>query len=561
MNVAVARVTETGLPLAYLNQVGGQDELVFDGASFVLNADCSLAVAAARLGGGGRPSRSGARTPAAGAASQAPLARIEEGDAAAYHACVLGLARLRGEERLPRRRARPLGRHRQRARRRAWPSMRWGPTRVHARDAALPLHLERTACATPRRCAEGARRALRHACRSSRRSTGFMQRWRRCFAGRAPDTTEENIQSRARGIILMAISNKFGGDGADHRQQERDVGRLRHALRRHERRLQPDQGPLQDGGLSPGALAQRATCRSGGHGPRRRRHPGAHPHQGADARSCARTRRTRTACRPTTVLDDILRCLVEDEMPLPEIIARGHPPETVKKVERLLYLAEYKRRQAAPGVKISAATSAATAAIRSPTASARISQRHRQKVRRRPNARHSSCNPAPTAGMFRRTIWTAHWHGSLFYQTRTSDHGSPHARAPTLMRLHTSLSELPWQHRLSPANPIFRPDDVLSGTIAKPGACPDTGRIWVEIDGQRGVPALLWRHAGKLSPVASHFPRRGCRSAERQDRRGRNHLEGAELLHPTKLPQSCRPKPSKYRRGHPARLHQPGTPR
>src|SRR5690606_3213676 len=43
MNVAVARVTETGLPLAYVNQVGGQDELVFDGASFVLNADRSLA--------------------------------------------------------------------------------------------------------------------------------------------------------------------------------------------------------------------------------------------------------------------------------------------------------------------------------------------------------------------------------------------------------------------------------------------------------------------------------------------------------------------------------------
>ena len=42
MNVAVARVTETGLPLAYVNQVGGQDELVFDGASFVLNADLSL---------------------------------------------------------------------------------------------------------------------------------------------------------------------------------------------------------------------------------------------------------------------------------------------------------------------------------------------------------------------------------------------------------------------------------------------------------------------------------------------------------------------------------------
>ena len=46
MNLAVARVTETGLPLIYCNQVGGQDELVFDGASFVLNADRRLAAQA-----------------------------------------------------------------------------------------------------------------------------------------------------------------------------------------------------------------------------------------------------------------------------------------------------------------------------------------------------------------------------------------------------------------------------------------------------------------------------------------------------------------------------------
>ena len=53
------------------------------------------------------------------------------------------------------------------------------------------------------------------------------------------------------------------------------------------------------------------------------------------------------------VLDDILRSLVEKKEPIPDIIARGHDPETVKKIERLLYIAEYKRRQAAPGVKIS----------------------------------------------------------------------------------------------------------------------------------------------------------------------------------------------------------------
>src|SRR5262249_61335840 len=57
---------------------------------------------------------------------------------------------------------------------------------------------------------------------------------------------------------------------------------------------------------------------------------------------------------PYEALDDILACLVEGEMPLDDIVARGHSPETVKLIERLLYLAEYKRRQAAPGVKISA---------------------------------------------------------------------------------------------------------------------------------------------------------------------------------------------------------------
>ena len=55
---------------------------------------------------------------------------------------------------------------------------------------------------------------------------------------------------------------------------------------------------------------------------------------------------------PYDVLDDILECLVEQEMRVAEVVARGHDVDTVKKIERLLYLAEYKRRQAAPGVKV-----------------------------------------------------------------------------------------------------------------------------------------------------------------------------------------------------------------
>ena len=55
---------------------------------------------------------------------------------------------------------------------------------------------------------------------------------------------------------------------------------------------------------------------------------------------------------PYDQLDDILECLVEQEMTLIDIVARGHDPEIVKKIQNLLYIAEYKRRQAAPGVKV-----------------------------------------------------------------------------------------------------------------------------------------------------------------------------------------------------------------
>ena len=55
---------------------------------------------------------------------------------------------------------------------------------------------------------------------------------------------------------------------------------------------------------------------------------------------------------PYPVLDDILECLVENEMGVDEIVARGHDRDTVHRIEHLLYIAEYKRRQAAPGVKI-----------------------------------------------------------------------------------------------------------------------------------------------------------------------------------------------------------------
>src|SRR6478672_5844927 len=89
-SIAQARIAETGFPLAYVNQVGGQDELVFDGASFVLNADGSLAVQmpvwkeAVTVTEWHREGKSWRCLPQ-------PLAEIEQGDAANCLACVTGL--------------------------------------------------------------------------------------------------------------------------------------------------------------------------------------------------------------------------------------------------------------------------------------------------------------------------------------------------------------------------------------------------------------------------------------------------------------------------------------
>jgi NAD+ synthase len=180
---------------------------------------------------------------------------------------------------------------------------------------------------------------------------GFGKALARMFAGTGPDITEENIQSRVRGTMLMAISNKFGGMVVTTgNKSEMSVGYAT---------LYGD----MNGGFNPVkdlykmevyrlARWRNAHVPKGGKGP-----PGiVIPENIITRPPTAELRENQTdqdSLPPYQVLDDILACLVEQEMPLADIVARGHPPEVVKKVERLLYIAEYKRRQAAPGVKIS----------------------------------------------------------------------------------------------------------------------------------------------------------------------------------------------------------------
>ena len=347
MNIAVARVTETGLPLAYVNQVGGQDELVFDGASFVLNADRSLAcqlpawdehVAVTEWTQG----------PDGWACAKTTVHKSAEGDGAAYAACVLGLRDYVNKNGFP---GVVLGLSGgvDSALVAAMSVDALGPDRVHA-------------IMMPYRYTSGLSIADAEACAKAlgiRLDTvpiapaveGFTEALGGIFEGRAPDITEENIQSRARGVIVMAISNKFGAMVVTTgNKSEMSVGYAT---------LYGD----MNGGFNPVkdlyklevyrlSRWRNANVPAGALGPKGE----VIPESIITRPPTAELRENQTdqdSLPPYDVLDDILVSLVEHEQPLVDIVARGHDPDVVGKVERLLYLAEYKRRQAGPGVKIS----------------------------------------------------------------------------------------------------------------------------------------------------------------------------------------------------------------
>ena len=347
-NVAAARVTEARLPLVYVNQIGGQDELVFDGASFVLNSDCTLAaqlpawrtavaVTEWKRGADGWRCLAG------------PKETLPEMDAAAYQACMLGLRDYVDKNRFP---GVVLGLSGgiDSALVAALAVDALGPERVHC--VMLPYRytseeslVDAAACA----------RAL-----GVRYDTvaiaapveGFLEALGPMFAGSNRGITEENLQSRSRGVILMAISNKFGAMVlTTGNKSEMSVGYAT---------LYGD----MNGGFNPikdlYKMEVYRLCRwrnanvpAGGKGPAGIVIP-ENIITKAPTAELRENQKDQDSLPPYEALDDILLCLVENEMPLAEIVTRGHAPDVVKKVERLLYLAEYKRRQAAPGVKISA---------------------------------------------------------------------------------------------------------------------------------------------------------------------------------------------------------------
>ncbi len=348
LQLAAARVTETGLPLIYLNQLGGQDELVFDGASFVLNADHSLALAMPAW----REDLVVSEWERDGDGKWicAPGEKVgeESRESATYHAMMLGLRDYVNKNRFS---GVVLG-------------LSGGiDSALSAAVAVDALGADRVRCVmlpsryTSKDSLDDADECARRlgvpyeTIEIERAVAAFGETLAPVFAGQNSDTTEENIQSRTRGLILMAISNKFGpmvlttgnksemsvgyatlyGDMCGGYNVLKDVYKTEvFALSRWRNEHSPA------GALGPGGAVI--------------------PDRIIDKPPTAELRANQTdqdSLPPYEILDGILKCLVEQEMSFDDTVAKGFDPATVKRVEQLLYISEYKRRQAPPGVKIS----------------------------------------------------------------------------------------------------------------------------------------------------------------------------------------------------------------
>ena len=346
--VAETRVAETRRPLAYLNQVGGQDELAFDGASFVLNADEELAVqlpaweVALALTEWRREDGRWHCLPG-------QIAEVEEGDAANYLACVTGLRDYIDKNGFP---GVVLGLSGgiDSALCAVMAVDALGADRVHC--VMLPYEYTSKESLSDAEAIAKALGVRYDVVPIHDGVEGLATCLEDVLKGPPEDFTAENLQSRTRGTLLMAISNKLGplvlttgnksevsvgyatlyGDmnGGFNPLKDLYKGQV-YALSRYRNAHRPKGCLGSDGIIIPESVLTKD--------PSAELKPG---------------QRDVDSLPPYPVLDDILNCLVELEMPVPEIVARGHAPELVQKVERMLYLAEYKRRQAAPGTKITA---------------------------------------------------------------------------------------------------------------------------------------------------------------------------------------------------------------
>lgn len=337
-DVVRARVKDTGLPVVYVNMLGGQDELVFDGGSFVMNAQGEVVQREAPYVEGLFPVDidliDGRVVPRPGHI-EPPLSE----EASVYNALVMGVHDYVGKHRFP---GIVLG---------LSGGIDSALTLAIAVDALGADHVH--AVMMPSRytsqmslddaAAEADTLNVRYDTISIEGMfAASLESLKDVFAGREADTTEENIQARCRGLLLMAISNKTGrmvlttgnksemavgyatlyGDMNGGFAPIKDCSKmLVYRLAKYRNSVAP---------VIPDRVIERA--------------PSAElRHDQKDSDSLP----------PYDVLDAILELFIEDNLSVDEITARGFDRATVGRVLEMVKRNEYKRRQAPPGVRIS----------------------------------------------------------------------------------------------------------------------------------------------------------------------------------------------------------------
>ncbi|MFZ9073830.1 MAG: NAD+ synthase, partial [Paracoccaceae bacterium] len=347
LNIMVSRVVESGLPLIYLNMVGGQDDQVFDGGSFALNADGSLALQ--------MPMFTEAITDII-LKRQSDGWVIEESDKAAipdqqeadYHAMVVGL--------------------RDYCAKTGFSKVLLGlsggiDSALVAVIAADALGVENVRCVmlpseyTSQASLNDAKALAKNLnCRydfvpisEGRQAIGNTLA--PLFDGLDADLTEENIQSRLRGLLLMALSNKFGemllttgnksevavgyatiyGDMAGGYNPIKDLYKTRvFDTCRWRNDTHRDWMKAPSGAVIPENIISKAPS--------------------AELRP---DQKDSDSLPDYPILDGILQILVDQDGSLQDCEAQGYSRADVERVERLLYLSEYKRFQSAPGTRLS----------------------------------------------------------------------------------------------------------------------------------------------------------------------------------------------------------------
>ncbi|MFA7588093.1 MAG: NAD+ synthase [Novosphingobium sp.] len=344
--VAKRRAVDTGLPLAYLNRVGGQDELVFDGGSFVVNGDGSLAVQMTDWDEQEITTR-WTRTAKGWRCDHGVIETLSDHPEDIYCAMVVALRDYVNRNRFP---GVVLG-------------LSGGiDSAICAAIAADALGPERVwAVMLPSRFTsqesldDAAECARLIGCRLDTipiapAVSAFDTMLADSFADRTVDLTEENLQSRIRGVTLMALSNKFGpmllttgnksemsvgyatiyGDMSGGYNPLKDAYKTTvFAISRWRNAHRPAIGLGPDGPVMPERIITKPPS--------------------AELRP---DQKDSDSLPPYEVLDPLLLGLIEHEKSIDQMVKEGFDRETVARIERLINLSEYKRRQAPPGVKL-----------------------------------------------------------------------------------------------------------------------------------------------------------------------------------------------------------------